>query len=147
MPRTPDETVRRLLDLLPAKDMDAIADLWEQDGTAEFPFAEGAAPRRLAGRETVRAYLAGYPELLDVRSIPAITVHHTQRPDTVVVEFTAEGRGARTGESYRLDYIAVVTTRDGLIRHYRDYWNPLATARAAGALPELLAALGQERAR
>jgi uncharacterized protein len=141
VPRTPEQTFRQLLDLLLAKDMDAIAELWAQDGTAEFPFAEGASPGRLAGREAVRAYLAGYPELMDVHAVPEITVHRTERPDTIIAEFTARGRTVRTGEPYRLDYVTVVTTREGLITRYRDYWNPLAAASAAGALPELLGAL------
>jgi ketosteroid isomerase-like protein len=147
VPRTPEETFRRLLDLLLAKDMDALADLWADDGTAAFPFAEGASPRRLDGREAVRDYLAGYPEHMDVRSVPTITVHHTQQPDTIVVEFTAHGYTVRTGEPYRLDYITVVTTRDGLITRYRDYWSPLAAAGAAGMLPELLGSLRPEGAR
>ncbi|WP_043632300.1 nuclear transport factor 2 family protein [Nonomuraea candida] len=147
MPRTPEETFRRLLDLLLAKDMDAIADLFAQDGTAEFPFAEGSSPTRLTGREAVRAYLAGYPERMDVRAIPSVTVHHTRRPDTIVVEFTAEGRTVRTGEPYRLDYVTVIATRDGLITHYRDYWNPLAAAAAGGGLPELLGELRTQDAR
>lgn len=130
-----------MLELLIAKDMDGIAELWAEDGTAEFPFAEGGGPGRLDGREAVREYLAGYPDRMDVREIPAVTVHGTERPDTVVVEFTARGRTVRTGRPYRLDYIAVITTRDGLITAYRDYWNPLAAASAAGTLPELLAAL------
>ncbi|WP_242893056.1 nuclear transport factor 2 family protein [Actinomadura litoris] len=138
MSRTPEETFRLLLDLLLAKDMDAVADLWARDGVGEFPFATGASPRRLAGREEVRAYLSGYPDRTDVRAIPAITVHRTERPDTIVVEFTADGRTVRTGEPYRLDYICVITVQDGLITCYRDYWNPLAAAAAAGALPELL---------
>jgi uncharacterized protein len=147
VPRTPEETFRRLLDLLLTKDMDAVADLWAQDGTAEFPFAAGAAPRRLAGREAVRGYLAGYPELMDVREIPPVTVHHTERPDTIVVEFTAHGRTVSTREPYRLDYITVITTRDGLITSYRDYWSPLAAAAAAGTLPELLGSLRPGAAR
>lgn len=147
MPSTPEETFRRLLDLLLAKNMDAVADLWAEDGTAEFPFVVEAMPRRLAGREAVRGYLAGYPELMDVREIPAVTVHHTERPDTIVVEFTANGRTVRTGEPYRLDYIAVITVWDGLITHYRDYWNPLAAAAAAGTLPELLDSLRSGAAR
>lgn len=141
MPSTPEETFRRLLDLLLAKDMNAVADLWAEDGTAEFPFAAGTSPRRLAGREEVRGYLAGYPELMDVREIPAITVHPVEQSDTIVVEFTAHGRTVRTGQPYRLDYITVVTVRDGLIVHYRDYWSPVAAAAAAGALPELLDSL------
>ncbi|GLY71404.1 nuclear transport factor 2 family protein [Amycolatopsis taiwanensis] len=138
MSSTPEETFRRLLDLLLAKDMDAIADLWADDGIAEFPFATEISPRQLAGREEVRDYLAGYPEVMDVREISAVTVHHTERPDTIVVEFTANGRTVRTGEPYRLDYVVVITVRDGLITRYRDYWSPLAAAAAAGALPELL---------
>ncbi len=140
MPRTPEETFRHLLDLLLAKDMDAVADLWAEHGTVEFPFAAGASPRRLVGREAVRDYLAGYPDLMDVQEVSAGTVHHTERPDTIVVEFTAHGRTVRTGEPYRLDYITVITTEDGLITRCRDYWNPLAAASAAGTLPELLAA-------
>jgi ketosteroid isomerase-like protein len=147
VPSTPEEAFRRLLDLLLAKDTDAVADLWAEDGTAEFPFATGSSPRQLAGREEVRSYMAALPELVDVREIPAITVHHTERPDTVVVEFTGTGHTVRTGEPYRLDYIAVITVQDGLITRYRDYWSPLAVAEAAGTLPELLDSLRPEAAR
>jgi hypothetical protein len=34
----------------------------------------------------------------------------------------------------------VVTVRDGEIRHYRDYWNPLAAAEAMGGSADLNAA-------
>ncbi|GAB3580949.1 nuclear transport factor 2 family protein [Amycolatopsis endophytica] len=141
MPSAPEKVFRRLLDLMLNKEMNAVADLWAEDGTAEFPFADGDAPRRLTGREEVRGYLAGYPELLDVREVAALTVWPTGDTDTAVVEWTAEGRAVRTGERYRLDYVVVLTVRDDLITVYRDYWSPLATARAAGRLPELIASL------
>jgi ketosteroid isomerase-like protein len=64
-----------------------------------------------------------------------------------VVEYQANGRSVRTGEPYRMDYIVVITVQDGLITRFRDYWNPLANARAAGALPELLDSLRSETAR
>jgi uncharacterized protein len=147
VPPTPEETFRRLLDLLLAKDMDAVADLWAEHGTAEFPFAEEASPGRLEGREAVRGYLAHYPDLMDVQAIPTVTVHHTERPGTIVVEFTADGRTVRTGKPYRLDYITVMTVQDGLITRYRDYWNPLAAASAAGTLPELPELLGSPASR
>ncbi|GAA1936508.1 nuclear transport factor 2 family protein [Streptomyces durmitorensis] len=136
-----------MLELLLAKDMDAAAGLWADDGTAEFPFAMGTSPRRLTGREEVRTYLGRLPELMDVREIPAVTVHHTERPDTIVVEFTGEGHTVSSGEAYRLDYIVVITVKDGLIHRYRDYWNPLATASAAGTLPEFLDSLSPEATR
>ncbi|ANZ40468.1 hypothetical protein BBK82_35100 [Lentzea guizhouensis] len=141
MPSSPEETFRRLVDLLLAKDMNAVADLWAEDGVAEFPFAAGTSPRQLAGREEIRGYLTGYPERMDVREIPAVTVHHTEVPDTVVVEYSANGHTVRTGKPYQLDYVVVITVKDGLITRYRDHWNPLATAAAAGTLSELLDSL------
>ncbi|ASO20445.1 ketosteroid isomerase-like protein [Actinoalloteichus hoggarensis] len=141
MPRTPEETVRRLLDLLQAEDMDAIAELWATDGVAEFPFAEDATREGLVGREQIRDHLADYPKRMNVLRIPTVVVHHTSRPDTIVVEFAAHGRTVTTGEPYRLDYITVVTVREGLIVRYRDYLSPVAAASAAGTLPELLESL------
>ncbi|WP_280266409.1 nuclear transport factor 2 family protein [Nocardia wallacei] len=138
MSRTPEQTMRRLLELMVAKDPDGAADLWAEDGTAEFPFATGDSPRRLTGREEIRRYLAGFPNVYDLQEIPAFAVLHTDRPDTVVVEYHATGRSVRTGEPYRMDYIVVITVRDGAITGFRDYWNPLANATAAGTLPELL---------
>lgn len=140
-PRTSEEIFHRLLELLLAKDMDGVADLWAERGTAEFPFAEGASPRRLTGREAVRGYLAGYPDLMDVQAIPTLTVRPTDQPGTIVVEFTARGRTVATDEPYELDYVTVLTTHEGLITRYRDYWSPLAAASAAGTLTELLSSL------
>jgi ketosteroid isomerase-like protein len=147
VPSTPEETMRRLLDLMLAKDTDAVADLWAEDGTAEFPFATGASPRRLAGREQIRGYLARLPELIHVREIHAFTVHHTEQPDTVVVEYTGNGHTVRTGKPYRLDYIVVITVQDGLITRFRDYWSPVAVAEAFGTLPDLLDSLRSDTAR
>jgi uncharacterized protein len=144
VPNAPEKVFRRLLDFMLEKDMDAVADLWAAEGTAEFPFAAGDAPRRLTGREEVRGYLAGYPELLDVREVTALTVRPTEDADTAVIEWTAEGAAVRTGERYRLDYVVVLTVREERITVYRDYWSPLATARAAGRLPELIASLDRD---
>ncbi|GAA2675435.1 MULTISPECIES: nuclear transport factor 2 family protein [Actinosynnema] len=144
MDNDPELTFRRLLEHLLAKDMDAVADLWAVDGTAEFPFAEAGSPTRLEGREQVRAYLAGYPDLLDVTGVPALVVHRTADPSTAVVEFTAVGRATATGVPYRLDYVSVVTVEEGLFTAYRDYWSPVAAARATGALGGLTAALDRE---
>lgn len=75
--------------------------------------------------------------MYDVTGIPAVRVHRTEDPATVVAEFSAEGRAVRTGAPYRMDYIAVVTVRDGLIAEYRDYWSPVQAARASGSLAAL----------
>jgi uncharacterized protein len=139
--RRAEDTVDRALDLLPAKDMAGFAALWAPDGTLEFPFAPPGYPARLDGRDAVRDYLAGYPDLVDVREIASRTRHATTDPDTVVVEFEAAGFSVATGAPYRLRYIAVITVTDAGIASYRDYWSPLDAARALGGdLDDLLAA-------
>ncbi|MER5554630.1 nuclear transport factor 2 family protein [Streptomyces sp. NPDC002793] len=135
-----------MVDLMLVKDMNAVADLWAPDGTAEFPFAAGSSPRILRGREEVRAYLARYPELMDMREVAALSVRPTDQADTVVVEWTATGRTVATGRPYRLDYIVVLTARDGLIARFRDYWNPLSAAAAAGKLAGLIDSLERKDA-
>ncbi|MFD5140920.1 nuclear transport factor 2 family protein [Streptomyces sp. NPDC058378] len=147
MSKKPEDVFRRLLELMLAKEMDAAADLWAPDGIAEFPFAAGRSPRRLSGREQVRAYLASYPDRMDMREVAALTVRTTDDPDTAVVEWTSAGRTVRTSEPYRLDYIVVLTVRHGLIALYRDFWSPVAAAHAAGGLPELIETLDEEMSR
>lgn len=141
---TPESVFRRMIDLMLAKDMNAVADLWAHDGTAEFPFAVGSSPRVLCGREEVRAYLAHYPELMDMKEMAALTVWPTDRTDTIVVEWTATGSTVANSQPYSLDYIVVLTVRDGLIALFRDYWSPLSAAAAAGSLPGLIASLERE---
>jgi len=137
MDRSPEGVFRRMLELLLAKDMDGVAELWAPEGTAAFPFAEGGAPTLLSGREAVRDYLSGYPEVFDVTGVSGVRVHHTVDPETIVVELSSEGRTVRTGAPYRMDYVTVLTVRDGGIIECRDYWSPVQTARASGNLETL----------
>lgn len=125
---TPQELVVHATELLLKGDTAAFADLWAEDGVLEFPFAQPGAPRRLDGRAAVREYLKGYPDVLDIREIPEPVVHVTTDPEVVVAEFTANGVVVPTGKAYSMSYIAVITVRDGEIRHYRDYWSPAAAA-------------------
>ncbi|GAA4532969.1 nuclear transport factor 2 family protein [Amycolatopsis samaneae] len=136
----PRELVEHALKLLLTKEMSAFAELWAEDGVLEFPFASPGYPSRLDGRAAVRAYLRDYPDIVDLRAITEQRVHETTDPEVVIAEFTAEGVVVRTGRPYRLSYVAVVTVRDGEIRHYRDYWSPLAAAQALGGADELTAA-------
>jgi ketosteroid isomerase-like protein len=117
--------VARALQLLLDKDMAGFAGLWAVDGVMEFPFAPPGYPSRLEGRAAIEDYLRDYPKMLDIQGFPQQVVHQSVDPDVVVVEFDAEGVVVATGKPYRFSYIAVITTRDGEIVSYRDYWNPL----------------------
>ena len=134
----PRELVEHALELLLAKDMAAFAGLWAEDGILEFPFAARGYPPRLDGRAAVADYLRGYPDVLDVREIPAKMLHQTDDPDVVIAEFEAAGIVVATGQPYTMRYIAVITVRDGEIARYRDYWSPLAATEAMGGAEQLL---------
>ncbi|GAB2857619.1 nuclear transport factor 2 family protein [Lentzea nigeriaca] len=119
------DLVPRALQLLLDKDMAGFAGLWAVDGVMEFPFAPPGYPTRLEGRAAIEDYLRDYPKMLDIQGFPKQVVHRSVDQDVVVVEFDAEGVVVATGKPYRFSYIAVITTRDGEIVSYRDYWNPL----------------------
>ncbi|WP_199443614.1 nuclear transport factor 2 family protein [Umezawaea beigongshangensis] len=137
--RTARDVVDEALRLLLAEDVSGFADLWAVDGVLEFPFAAAGYPQRLEGREAVREYMRGYPDLVTPRAVVEKTVHDTADPGAVVVEFEVEGTVVSTGQPYRMRYIAVITTRDGEILRYRDYWSPLAAAELTGGLDALTA--------
>ncbi|MEQ0561850.1 nuclear transport factor 2 family protein [Amycolatopsis sp. NEAU-NG30] len=137
------DLVERALDLLLKHDMAGFAGLWAEDGVLEFPFAGPGYPRRVEGRDAIREYLRGYPDLLDVREVTAKTVHRTVDPAVVVAEFTLAGVAVATQRPYELAYIAVITVENGEIRHYRDYWSPAAAAEILGDLTAMSAGSGR----
>ena len=146
MSDTPENVFRRGLDHLLAGDMDGFADLWAEDGAMEFPFAAPGSPRRLDGREEVRRYLADFPQMVRYEEFPSVTVHRTQDPEVIAVEFGARGTAVHADRPFEMRYVAVVTVRDGGIVSYRDYWSPIMGAEALGHLPALASAL-EEQAR
>jgi ketosteroid isomerase-like protein len=85
-------------------------------------FAAGAASRRYTG-------------LRDAR------VHETADQDVIVLEYRLDGTRTADGEPFTMTFVMVLTFRDGLIAHSRDYTDPVAGARALGRLPELVATL------
>lgn len=125
--------VDQALDLLLRHDMAGFSNLFAEDAVLEFPFAAPGDRTEVTGRAAIADYLRGYPDLLDIREVVAKTEHQTTDPATVIAEFELAGVVTATQKPYRMRYIAVLTVRDGLFQHYRDYWSPLAAAEILGA--------------
>ncbi|MFD3523958.1 nuclear transport factor 2 family protein [Streptomyces sp. NPDC058653] len=122
----PADVYRHGLRLLLDKNIPGWVDLWDAEGVLEFPFAPDGWPKRLDGKAAIGDYMRGYPDHIDVHDFTDVTIHETTVSDTVVVEMRGVGRLVETDQPFDMSYIAVVTVEDGLITHYRDYWNPLA---------------------
>ncbi|MDI5964877.1 nuclear transport factor 2 family protein [Streptantibioticus silvisoli] len=125
-PTSPADLYRRGLRLLLDKDIAGWVGLWAEDGVMEFPFAPDGRPGRLEGRKAVADYMRDYPDHIDLHGFPALRIHRTTDPATIVAEMRGVGRLVKTGRPFDMTYIAVVTAQDGRITSYRDYWNPLA---------------------
>ncbi|WP_371647122.1 nuclear transport factor 2 family protein [Streptomyces mirabilis] len=136
MSNTPSavDLLRHSLDTFLAKDMKAWTDLCVDDVVAEFPFAPEGAPARIEGREALFDYLRGYPDVIDVREIPAVRVYPTDDENVAIAEWSVKGSVVSNGNPYNMSYATFVTFRDGLIANYREYWNPQVFLKAlAGA--------------
>ncbi|MFE3411817.1 nuclear transport factor 2 family protein [Streptomyces mirabilis] len=136
MSNTPSavDLLRRSLDTFLAKDMKAWTDLCADDVVAEFPFAPEGVPARIEGREALFDYLRAYPDVIDVREIPAVRVYPTDDEDVAIAEWSVKGSVVSNGNPYNMSYATFVTFRDGLIVNYREYWNPQVFLKAlAGA--------------
>lgn len=122
---TADQVFRRSLELLQAKDITGWLTLCADDVVIDFPFAPDGYPSQLNGKADVAAYMKDYPDLVDLQNITALESHPIDHQDRVVVEWTGEGLVVATGTPYTMAYVAIVTVKNGLMTHYRDYWNPL----------------------
>ncbi|AMM19733.1 hypothetical protein AX769_05705 [Frondihabitans sp. PAMC 28766] len=102
-----------------------VAGLFAEDAVFEFPFAPVGVPKVISGRNALSAHVAHFPKTFDVRFVE-LTFHATASPFEAVVDYRAEGTVRATGKAYPQTSVSIVQTNaDGLIVHFRDYWNPL----------------------
>ncbi len=133
MATRPADLFRQGLRLLVDKDITAWVDLWDDLGVLEFPFAPEGWPKRLEGKAAVLEYMRHYPDHIDLHDFPDLEIHETTDPGRIVVEMRGVGLLVETGAPFDVTYVAVVTVADGLITHYRDYWNPLVVSPGGAA--------------
>lgn len=120
-----------------------LAGLYAEDAVVDQPLVS-TAPRRIEGRETIRAHFLGAAEM-DLRLVAHhIVVHETADPEVIIAEFDYDITGA--AGSLTAANVQVLRVRDGLIVATRDYHDHIALAKATGALPALVTAASGERA-
>ena len=111
-----------------AGDIGAWLDLCADDVVFEFPFAPPGRPARVEGKPALGDYLKGVMGRARIEGVTNLEIHETVKPEVAIVEMSVTGTVTATGAPYEQSYISVLTVRDGLIAHYRDYWNPLRSA-------------------
>jgi ketosteroid isomerase-like protein len=147
MTRTASETVRELVDRVTrlrngdSSQIDLLAELYAVDARVTHPFHPEHSNTTTIGREALRAHFANVPQpgVAVSSSVADWTLHTTADPQLVIAEFRYVGR--IDGRSLNTRCIFVVRVVDGLIVESRDYIDHLASARAYGVLPAVLARL------
>ena len=114
------------LDRFLAKDMKGWSELCDENVDAEFPFAPQGSPSRIEGRAALYEYLRGYPGFIDIHEIPRLKIYPTDDTNVAIAEWSVSGTVVGNGNPYVMSYATFVTSRDGLIVNYREYWNPMA---------------------
>ncbi|MDX6741532.1 nuclear transport factor 2 family protein [Actinocorallia sp. A-T 12471] len=112
---------------------EAMLDLCGEDVVFEFPFAPPGRPERVEGKAALREYLRSVADAVRLEAVPSLEVHESVDPNVAIIEMTTTGTVTATGAPFRQRYVAILTVRDGLISHYRDYWNPLWSAQWSAA--------------
>jgi ketosteroid isomerase-like protein len=127
-PQAPPAVVRRHLERISAGLSAAIADDYAPDAVVARPFAPDGG--LLEGREAIRAAFAAGAELPLELCARNIVVHESDHPDVVLAEYDYEVRNTRTGATFTVPNIQVLTIRDGLIVSSRDFHHHVALTAA-----------------
>jgi ketosteroid isomerase-like protein len=93
-------------------------------------------------REALRTRFEAGAAMFRFTSVTDVVIHETTDPEVVIAEYTMLGETA-TGprRSFAMPLLMVLTIRDGLIVHTRDYNSAVAAAQALGTVPQLIGAL------
>jgi uncharacterized protein len=122
--------------------IDHLANLYAVDAQVTHPFHPEHANVVTMGRESLRAHFSMLPQkgVSVSSSVEDWKLHTTANPEVVIAEFAYKGSIGDRRLNTRC--IFVVRVVDGLIVESRDYIDHMASARAYGLLPEVLARLG-----
>jgi uncharacterized protein len=139
----PRITVERFLETTISGRPGDLADLYAPSVVIEMPFAAAALyPARIeTTREQLRERFAAGAAIRRYTGLDNVRIHETIDPETIIVEYGLHGVVVGTEEPFHLNFAMIMTIRDGLITHTRDYTDPIAGARVMGRVPELLAEL------
>jgi ketosteroid isomerase-like protein len=134
LPMTPRQAFERIQRSTLTMDP-AYADLYAEDGVHELPFARPGMPRRIEGRENIRAFLgrAAGAAPMTFKEFRNVRVHETTDPGTIICEYDLHGFVNATGNPFTFSYVLLITVRNGQLALVRDYMDTSAMTAALGS--------------
>ncbi|RKN36704.1 nuclear transport factor 2 family protein [Streptomyces hoynatensis] len=118
---------RRFLESLDAGDVDAAIACLAHDVVQDMPYSPPGYPKQLHGADTLRGLWTGLTEATQSMKFTIVEVRRFTDPEWVFVEFTAD-LVQPSGALYSNHYFTFFHVVDGLIRVYREVYDPLVFA-------------------
>ncbi len=107
------------------EDIELFLSLFADQVIFEFPYAPEGYAKELEGIHALRQHLESLQGIIAFSHFTTPIIHIVADTSTFIAQFQGVGTLVATGLPYEQDYISVVTTCDGKITRYQDYWNPL----------------------
>lgn len=103
------------------KSSDKLASLFTVDGCLSLPFRRGR--ELVVGRDNIRLHYANGFSVAPLRftSIEDVYFHHTDNPNTVIVEYQLQGITLPDEKKFSLLYVNVISTSNGKMSKLVDY--------------------------
>lgn len=121
--------ILELLRRLSARRFDEIGELLGDDAVFDVPYSD----MLVQGRDAfVRMFAVVTANLFDPFRFTVDAVHPSTDGETVVVEYRTEGTVKLNGNAYANRYVGVFRVVGDRIDLWREYFNPMAFAAAAG---------------
>jgi len=144
MPARPRDVIERFLSGYTDPDGSDLASIYGPSVVIEMPFAPpGFPPRTETSGEQLDARFKAGAAARRYEKVDSVVIHETADPGVIIVEYDVHGRVVATGAQFTMACINVMTVRDGLIVHSRDYSDPIAVSQVLGLLPQLAEQLSQ----
>ena len=103
-------------------DADGAVAHYTQDYVIEFPYPVFRGAFQVAGRDTVRDYLAAAFQVFRFE-LEIDKVHPSGDPDLLIAEYHGLGRALTTGKPYNNRYVGFWWFRDGAVYRTREYYD------------------------
>ncbi|MEA1064993.1 nuclear transport factor 2 family protein [Erwinia sp. HR93] len=118
-------------------DNDTLMSMMTEDILFELPYALPDGPSHISGKAALGDYLPKIAQLISIASMSLENAVVGEGGQQAVLEISCQGTGIATGRRYDQHYVCVLTLRNGFIKRWRDYWNPLVMLQAVGGAGDI----------
>ena len=125
--------VGRYIDAINRWDFDTKRELLAIDAVFEMPFAPDGFERKIVGRDNIIAFVQTVPSIIDAENLHDIRIEtYSSDPGEIVAEYKSDMVIKTTGAPYRNEYVSRFTVRDGKIKRFAEYYDPIRLVIALG---------------